>query len=122
MPNPRGRPNIIAPKIVALHYKEPDLSARQIATALGTDNNYVLVVARLHKLVLPRSERRKPHLSPQDLQRVVDAYKAGEKLKTIAARFNICPTRVSQHARAAGCPPRPASGPRGSRMEGGTDV
>lgn len=100
----------MAAKILALKKEHADWSTGQIAKAVGSRSGNVSNVLLRHGLrkTSGRKRRRGDGHKLMDWERfaIVEAYKAGEKLSSIAAEFDCDDSTVSRIACAAGLPRR----------------
>lgn len=93
-------------RIIAVAKKNPQLSAKQIGHEVGCSYDHVWKVLRRHHIRLQTS--RKPHrrLLEWEREAIAQAYKAGEKLESVAAEFGIDQSTVSRAGIRYGLPRR----------------
>ena len=103
-------------QIIALSYRHPRWTARELANDLGCSPQHVRAALRRggKRLINVRRQRGR---DDWERQAILDAYRDGEKLEIIALEFGVSISAISKIARANGVPPR--TQPNGSRYGNG---
>lgn len=97
-----------ADQILALNYRHPQWTARQLADELGCSPHTVRSALRRNGKRL-KNVRRVRDRDHWERQAILDAYRDGEKLEVIALEFGVSISAISKIARAHGVPPRTQS-------------